>query len=109
MLQLEQADDGILGSVWIEWLQCGRVKAPQAMRALYEERSIEPESESVSYCHRSARSTNAYDVLRYAGSLHRELLATAHTLQDRYCKPYISLPATGMRAIRISPDSASVM
>ena len=37
------------------------------------------------------------------------LLVTAHTWQERYCKPYISLPATGMRAIRISPDSASVM
>jgi hypothetical protein len=29
--------------------------------------------------------------------------------QERSCKPYISLPATGMRAVRISPDSASVM
>ena len=36
-------------------------------------------------------------------------LVTAHAVQERYCKPYISLPATGIRAIRISPDSASVM
>jgi hypothetical protein len=36
-------------------------------------------------------------------------LATIHALQERYCEPYISLPAIGMRAVRISPDSASVM
>jgi hypothetical protein len=34
---------------------------------------------------------------------------TTRVSQERYCKPYISLPATGMRAVRISPDSASVM
>jgi hypothetical protein len=39
---------------------------------------------------------------------HRSLI-TAYACQDRYCKPYISLPAIGMRAVRISPDNASVM
>ena len=39
----------------------------------------------------------------------RYSLVTSRALQERYCKPYINLPATGMRAIRISPDSASVM
>ena len=90
-----------------ELLKCGRVKSSQAMRALHEERSIDPESERA-ILHRRASSINAYDALHYASSLHRVLLVTAHTLQDRYCKPYISLPATGMR-VRISPDSASVM
>jgi hypothetical protein len=50
MLLPEQADACIPGPVWTELLECGRVKSSQAMRALHEERSIDPESESVPYC-----------------------------------------------------------
>jgi thiosulfate/3-mercaptopyruvate sulfurtransferase len=60
----------IPGSVWIEWtefLEGGRFKSPQAIRALLAQRGVDPEPELIPYCHRGARSANAYYALRHAG------------------------------------------
>jgi thiosulfate/3-mercaptopyruvate sulfurtransferase len=60
----------IPGSVRIEWtefLDGGRYKAPEAIRALLDARGINPESEIVPYCHRGARSANTYFALKHAG------------------------------------------
>jgi thiosulfate/3-mercaptopyruvate sulfurtransferase len=60
----------IPGSVWIEWtqfLEGGRFKSPNAIRGLLRESGIDPESEIVPYCHRGARSANAYYALKCAG------------------------------------------
>lgn len=60
----------IPGSVWIEWtefLSGGRFKEPQTLRVLLEGRGVNPDSEIVPYCHRGARSANAYYALRRAG------------------------------------------
>jgi hypothetical protein len=42
------------------------------MQALYEERNIDPEPESVPSCQRSARSINAYDAPCYASFFYTE-------------------------------------
>jgi thiosulfate/3-mercaptopyruvate sulfurtransferase len=58
------------GSVWIEWtrfLENGRYKSPEAIRGLLRESGVDLESEIVPYCHRGARSANAYYALRHAG------------------------------------------
>lgn len=60
----------IPGSVWIEWtgfLEGGRFKTPQAIRALLDQRGVNPDSEIVPYCHRGARSANTYYALKHAG------------------------------------------
>ena len=60
----------IPGSVWIEWtefLSGGRFKEPRTLRTLLEGRGVNPDSEIVPYCHRGARSANAYYALRHAG------------------------------------------
>jgi hypothetical protein len=57
----------------------------------------------------STRTTSLLKYARTPEQAARNVLVTTHACQERYCKPYISLPATGMRAVRISPDSASVM
>jgi thiosulfate/3-mercaptopyruvate sulfurtransferase len=60
----------IPGSVRIEWtefLERGRYRKPEAIRALLEARGIDAHSEIIPYCHRGARSANTYYALRYAG------------------------------------------
>ena len=60
----------IPGSVWIEWtafLQGGRFKEAQAIRAILKDRGVDSDSEIVPYCHRGARSASAYYALRLAG------------------------------------------
>jgi thiosulfate/3-mercaptopyruvate sulfurtransferase len=60
----------IPGSVWIEWtefLEGGRLKSPEAIRAVLSERGVGPDSEIVPYCHRGARSANTYYALKHAG------------------------------------------
>src|SRR5262245_19011243 len=60
----------IPGSVRIEWtefLEGGRYRSPQAVRGLLEARGIDPGSEVVPFCHRGARSANAYYALVRAG------------------------------------------
>ncbi len=52
---------------WTEFLENGRFKSPEAIRALLVERGIDPEWEQVPYCHRGARSANTYYALRHAG------------------------------------------
>lgn len=58
------------GAHWLEWtefLEDGRYKSPEAIRALLHERGFDPDDELVPYCHRGARSANTYYALRYAG------------------------------------------
>jgi hypothetical protein len=43
----EQADACMPGSAWTALREGGRVKTPQAMRAVHEKRSLDPESEGV--------------------------------------------------------------
>lgn len=60
----------IPGSVWIEWtrfLQGGRFRDGQSIRALLKERDVDADSEIVPYCHRGARSANTYYALLHAG------------------------------------------
>lgn len=60
----------IPGSVWIEWtefLESGRYKSRDAIRALLAQRGVDPDSELVPYCHRGARSANTYYALLSAG------------------------------------------
>ena len=58
------------GAVWIHWsefLEQGRFKPGEASRALLQSRGIRADDELVPYCHRGARSANAYWALRLAG------------------------------------------
>jgi len=58
------------GAVWIHWsefLEQGRFKPGEAIRALLQSRGIRADDELVPYCHRGARSANAYWALRLAG------------------------------------------
>lgn len=58
------------GSAWIEWtqfLEGGRFRPPDAIRGLLRARGVDPESEIVPYCHRGARSANAFYALKLAG------------------------------------------
>lgn len=58
------------GAVWIHWsefLERGRFKSAEAIRALLQSRGIRADDELVPYCHRGARSANAYWALRLAG------------------------------------------
>ena len=58
------------GAVWIHWsefLEQGRFKSGEAIRALLQSRGIRADDELVPYCHRGARSANAYWALRLAG------------------------------------------
>jgi thiosulfate/3-mercaptopyruvate sulfurtransferase len=58
------------GAVWIHWLEFldrGRFKSAEAIRALLQSRGIQADDEVVPYCHRGARSANAYWALRLAG------------------------------------------
>jgi len=58
------------GAVWIHWsefLEQGRFKSAEAIRALLQSRGIGADDELVPYCHRGARSANAYWALRLAG------------------------------------------
>jgi thiosulfate/3-mercaptopyruvate sulfurtransferase len=57
-------------AVWIHWsefLEQGRFKSAEAIRALLQSRGIQADDELVPYCHRGARSANAYWALRLAG------------------------------------------
>ena len=58
------------GAVWIHWsefLEQGRFKSGEAIRALLHSRGIRADDELVPYCHRGARSANTYWALRLAG------------------------------------------
>ena len=58
------------GAVWIHWsefLERGRFKSGEAIRALLHSRGIKDDDEVVPYCHRGARSANTYWALRLAG------------------------------------------
>ena len=58
------------GAVWIHgsaFLEQGRFKSAEAIRALLHSRGIREDDELVPYCHRGARSANTYWVLRLAG------------------------------------------
>ena len=58
------------GAVWIHWsefLERGRFKSGEAIRALLHSRGIREDDELAPYCHRGARSANAYWALRLAG------------------------------------------
>lgn len=58
------------GAVWIAWtefLQDGRFKSPEEIRKLLASRGVTEGSELTPYCHRGARSANAYYALRHAG------------------------------------------
>lgn len=58
------------GAVWIHWsefLERGRFKSGEAIRALLHSRGIKDDDETVPYCHRGARSANTYWALRLAG------------------------------------------
>jgi thiosulfate/3-mercaptopyruvate sulfurtransferase len=58
------------GAVWIHWsefLERGRFKSAEAIRALLQSRGIREDDEVVPYCHRGARSANTYWALRLAG------------------------------------------
>ena len=57
-------------AVWIHWsefLEQGRFKSAEAIRALLQSRGIQADDELVPYCHRGARSANTYWALRLAG------------------------------------------
>jgi len=57
-------------AVWIHWsefLEHGRFKSGEAIRALLQSRGIRADDEVVPYCHRGARSANTYWALRLAG------------------------------------------
>jgi thiosulfate/3-mercaptopyruvate sulfurtransferase len=58
------------GAVWIHWsefLERGRFKSAEAIRALLQSRGIKDDDEIAPYCHRGARSANTYWALRLAG------------------------------------------
>ena len=58
------------GSVWVHWsefLERGRFKSGEAIRALLQSRGIRDDDELAPYCHRGARSANTYWALRLAG------------------------------------------
>jgi thiosulfate/3-mercaptopyruvate sulfurtransferase len=58
------------GAVWIHWsefLEQGRFKSAEAIRALLQSRGIQADDELAPYCHRGARSANTYWALRLAG------------------------------------------
>ena len=58
------------GAVWIHWsefLERGRFKSGEAIRALLHCCGIKDDDETVPYCHRGARSANTYWALRLAG------------------------------------------
>jgi thiosulfate/3-mercaptopyruvate sulfurtransferase len=58
------------GAVWIHWsefLEQGRFKSGEAIRALLQSRGIGEDDELAPYCHRGARSANTYWALRLAG------------------------------------------
>jgi len=60
----------IPGSLWIEWtefLEEGRYKSGEAIRALLARHGVDPDSEIVPYCHRGARAANTYYALLRAG------------------------------------------
>lgn len=57
-------------AVWIYWsefLERGRFKSADAIKALLQSRGIGINEELVPYCHRGARSANTYWALRLAG------------------------------------------
>jgi thiosulfate/3-mercaptopyruvate sulfurtransferase len=75
------------GAVWIHWsefLEQGRFKSAEAIRALLQSRGIRADDELVPYCHRGARSANAYWALRLAGYAHvRNYIGSWHEWSAR--------------------------
>lgn len=69
---------------WTEFLEGGRFKRPEAIRAVLERRGIDPNGELVTYCHRGARSASAYYALRLAGcSAARNFIGSWHEWSAR--------------------------
>jgi thiosulfate/3-mercaptopyruvate sulfurtransferase len=52
---------------WTSFLENGRFKSAQAITKLLESNGINPHNEIALYCHRGARSANAYYALKCAG------------------------------------------
>lgn len=75
------------GAVWIHWsefLERGRFKSAEAIGALLQSRGIQTDDEVVPYCHRGARSANAYWALRLAGYAHvRNYIGSWHEWSAR--------------------------
>jgi thiosulfate/3-mercaptopyruvate sulfurtransferase len=62
----------IPGAVWLEWTELldpmtGKYRSPDAIRALLDARGVDPQAVLAPYCHRGARSANAYYGLLHAG------------------------------------------
>lgn len=60
------------GAAWLEWTELldaatGRFRSPAAIRDALAKRGIAPDATLAPYCHRGARSANAYYALRHAG------------------------------------------
>ncbi len=58
------------GAIWLEWtefLEDGKYKKPEDIRSILASRGVDDQDELVPYCHRGARSANAYLAMRYAG------------------------------------------
>jgi thiosulfate/3-mercaptopyruvate sulfurtransferase len=52
---------------WTRFLENGRFKSPAAINAVLAGHGVNPRNEIAVYCHRGARSANAYYALKYAG------------------------------------------
>jgi len=78
-------------SVHIEWtnfLENGRFKSPEAIRALLATHELSPDWELILYCHRGARSANAYYALVHAGCTGaRNYIGSWHEWSSRHDLP----------------------
>lgn len=79
------------GAVWIEWtsfLEDGRYKSPESIRQLLYSKGVTDQDELIPYCHRGARSANAYFALRYAGYQKiRNFIGSMHEWSARHDLP----------------------
>lgn len=83
----------IPGAVWLEWTELldpesGTFRAPEHVRALLAARGVDSDAILVPYCHRGARSANAYYALRTAGlSAVRNYIGSFHEWSARVDLP----------------------
>lgn len=79
------------GAIWIEWtsfLKDGRYQSVDFIRQLLASKGITEEDELVPYCHRGARSANAYFAFRYAGYPRlRNFIGSMHEWSARHDLP----------------------